>query len=116
MYGAQGAYGGGYGRVNYGGGMGMMLPMGGMTMGGVFGGTYMFSGGAPQFQTRMEGLTDGELAQAKDATINIQGSMIKEMDICCLICTIIWGSLLILPIFFMCCDWWKAMAWPLYSL
>jgi hypothetical protein len=34
----------------------------------------------------------------------------------CILCTTIWGSILIFPLFFMCCDWWKRIAYPSYNI
>ena len=31
-------------------------------------------------------------------------------------CTIIWGSILIFPIFFMCCNWWIKCTYPAWNI
>jgi hypothetical protein len=31
-------------------------------------------------------------------------------------CTIIWGSFIILPLFFICCDWWKRCTFPAFDI
>jgi len=33
-----------------------------------------------------------------------------------LMCTAIWGGIIIIPIFFMCCDWWKRCTFPAFSI
>lgn len=51
-----------------------------------------------------------------DANINVTGSQIQAMNNCSLMCTIIWGSIIILPLFFMCCDWWKRCTYPAFNI
>ena len=93
-----------------------MLAIGNMNFGGSFNGTYMFSGPAPQLQTRMETLTNSELQTTRDANITLIGTQVQGMGTCCFVCTIIWGSILIIPLFFMCCDWWQRMVYPAYDV
>ena len=96
---------------NYGGNMGGgNIPMGGMNS------TYMFSGNPLQFQTRMETATEPEIMGLKDANINLTGIPVSSMNFLCLCCTILWGSCLIFPLFFMCCDWWRAIVYPSYQV
>jgi hypothetical protein len=38
------------------------------------------------------------------------------MDTCCLVFTIIFGSIFCPLLFIMCCDWWKKIAYPLYEI
>lgn len=38
------------------------------------------------------------------------------MDTCCLYSTIISGSILVFPLFFFCCDWWKRKVNVLYNV
>lgn len=33
-----------------------------------------------------------------------------------MICTVLWGSLLIFPLCFMCCDWWMRMTYPSFDV
>lgn len=33
-----------------------------------------------------------------------------------LMCTVIWGSIIILPLCFMCCDWWKRCTYAAYTI
>ena len=33
-----------------------------------------------------------------------------------MMCTIIWGSIVIFPLFFMCCDWWKKCTYAAYEI
>lgn len=32
------------------------------------------------------------------------------------VCTIIWGSILLFPLFFICCGWWKRCVYPAYEI
>ncbi len=38
------------------------------------------------------------------------------MNTCGLMCTAIWGGIIILPLFFMCCDWWKQCVYPAWDI
>ena len=44
------------------------------------------------------------------------GVEIKEMSMMSYMCTLIWGSLIILPLFFMCCGWWKRCTYAVYDI
>lgn len=44
------------------------------------------------------------------------GSQIQAMNTCSLMCTIIWGSLLIFPLCFMCMDWWKRCTYAAFQI
>ncbi len=39
--------------------------------------------------------------------IDIAGTILQTFNMCCWITTIICGSVLLIPLFFFCCDWWK---------
>ncbi len=34
----------------------------------------------------------------------------------CLFCTVFWGSIIIIPLFFMCCDWWMRIAYASFEV
>lgn len=57
-----------------------------------------------------------ELAKYRSLRINITGTMIKTNNICCFWNTVIWGSIFLFPLFFICCDWWKKIVNKLYSV
>jgi len=38
------------------------------------------------------------------------------MSMCSYLCTLIWGSIIILPLFFMCMGWWKRCTYPIYDI
>ena len=38
------------------------------------------------------------------------------MNTCALMCTVIWGGIILIPIFFMCCDWWRNCVYPAYDI
>lgn len=38
------------------------------------------------------------------------------MNMCSYMCTLIWGSFIILPLFFMCMDWWKRCTFPAWTI
>jgi len=31
-------------------------------------------------------------------------------------CTVIWGGIIILPLFFLCMDWWKRCTFPAFTI
>ena len=102
--------------------MGMGMGMGGMAMmgmaggGGLFNNVFMFNGNAIGLQTRLESLTPAETSTVREATINCTGTQLTEMNTLCLVCTILWGSFLIFPLCFMCCDWWMSLTYPAFDV
>ena len=48
--------------------------------------------------------------------INISGNQIKAANVACYCATIIIGSIIIFPFFFMCCSWWQRMVNVVYSI
>lgn len=101
--------------------MQMQLQMGmplGMNMGGLgnFANMFMYSGNAVGLQCKLEGLSYQEAQVYREATINCMGNQIKEVNTCCIVCTGIWGGILIFPICFMCCNWWKKIAMPAFEI
>mgnify|MGYP003338793558 CR=1 FL=1 len=38
------------------------------------------------------------------------------MNVLCFVCTILWGSILLFPLCFMCCDWWMKMVYSSYEV
>ena len=51
-----------------------------------------------------------------DANISVTGTEIQAMSMASYLCTIIWASIIILPIFFLCMDWWKRCTFPAYTI
>jgi hypothetical protein len=41
---------------------------------------------------------------------------VQAMNMMSYLCTMIWGSLIILPLFFLCMDWWKRCTYPIYTI
>lgn len=54
--------------------------------------------------------------QISEATIVVSGTSLKAANPTVLTCTIAWGSILIFPLFFMCCDWWVKCVSPAFSI
>ena len=48
--------------------------------------------------------------------ITLRGLKTKSAHSCCFTLTLMLGIFLILPLFFMCCEWWKKIQYPLYEL
>lgn len=61
-------------------------------------------------------LTQPELDKIKSLRINITGSQIKNVDSCCFYTTIVAGGIVVFPLFFLCCDWWKRKVNKLYNV
>ena len=57
-------------------------------------------------------MNDPQAPTIKDINVTLHGKQVENPGTLCLICTIIWGSILIFPLFFMCCTWWKKMVYP----
>ena len=113
MYGGD-EYSQGYGGAYHGAGMGGMGMMA-MNMGApmIMNGTYMFAGPCISFETRApEVMTDPQAQTIKDINVTLNGNQVTSFGTCCFICTIIWGSILIFPLCFMCCEWWKKRVYP----
>jgi hypothetical protein len=93
--------------------MGMGMGMGSMNM--MNNPNYFFfAGNSLSLQTRLETMTDEEINRMSDASITVTGIEIKPVSMMSLMCTTIWGSILIFPMFFMCCGWWKRCTYAIY--
>ena len=51
-----------------------------------------------------------------DANITVTGTRIKEASMGCYLATIICASIVLFPLFFMCCGWWKRIVSEAYSI
>ena len=47
---------------------------------------------------------------------SVIGMQIKSMKIIGLVCTIIWGSIFIIPLIFLCMDWWKKCIYAAFTV
>lgn len=56
------------------------------------------------------------MSKYKSIRINITGNVIKNANVCCFWNTVIWGSIFLFPLFFICCDWWKKAVNRLFSV
>jgi hypothetical protein len=86
-------------------GMGMMNPS-----------VFMFSGNSLSLQSRLDSLTDADCERFIDANVTTSGVEVQAMSMMSLMCTMIWGSLLIFPLCFMCCSWWKRCTYPAFTI
>jgi hypothetical protein len=50
------------------------------------------------------------------ANLTIVGTKMKGGNTCCFLLTILLGSFCIIPLFFLCCMWWKKIVYPEYTL
>ncbi len=41
---------------------------------------------------------------------------VKTISLWSYMCTIIWGSIIIIPLFFLCMDWWKRCTFPAHTI
>jgi len=93
-----------------GGGMGMGMGM------GMNPSMFMFVGNAISLEGRLDSLGDDQIMGIQQATINATGTQLKAMSMMGLLCTAIWGGIIIIPLFFMCMDWWKKCVYPAFTI
>ena len=77
---------------------------------------FYFMGNAMALETRLDAMTPEELTLFVDANITVTGIQIKPSDMCCYCCTIIWGSIVLFPLCFICCGWWKKIVYPAFDI
>ena len=98
------------GNLGFGAGLGMSIGMG-MTPN-----TFLFMGNALSLQTRIESLKDEEIEKIADISISVSGTQVQSMNMASYLCTIIWGSIIIFPLFFLCMGWWKRCTYPAFTI
>lgn len=97
--------------------MNAMMGMGmGMGMGMMNPNVFMFAGNSLSLQSRLDSITDAECERFIDANITATGVEAQTMNMWSFMCTMIWGSIIIIPLFFMCCDWWKRCTYPAFTI
>lgn len=104
------AMGGGMAGMNMAGMMGMA------GAGGMFNNMFMYHGNPIGLQTRLDQINTQANSNIREATISCTGTQVSETNVCCIICTAIWGGILIFPMCFMCCDWWKRIAYASFNV
>ena len=52
----------------------------------------------------------------KQYNITLIGEKTKSYDKCCLTATIILGIIFLVPLLFLCCQWFKRKVYPMYEL
>ncbi len=52
----------------------------------------------------------------KSLRINISGAILQSFNMCCWVSTIVFGSIFLFPLFFVCCDWWKRKALQTFTV
>ena len=78
---------------------------------------YYYKGNAGSFELKVSEINnDSKASTVRDASININGNQLTGFGLCCLIVTIVFGCILIFPLFFMCCDWWRRKVYPTFSI
>jgi hypothetical protein len=97
-------------------GLTMGLGMGIGTGGIVSNGQLVLRGNCMTIESYMDNLRTNSQAQIFNAQIIITGNQIHELNQSCLIATIVGGSFIIIPIFFMCCGWWKKIVYPAFEV
>ena len=61
-------------------------------------------------------MSDETLHALVDANITITGTQIQEASTASVLCVMIWGSLIILPLFLLCFDPWKRCTYPAFDI
>lgn len=69
--------------------------------------SFRFSGKPLSLLSRLAALPDEEIHKITDAHLIITGKQIQGVNKSAYMATVIGASLILLPLFFMCCDWWK---------
>jgi hypothetical protein len=67
-------------------------------------------------QVRLEAMSDEEVNRMVDANITVSGIEVRPFNITSYICTLVWGSILLFPLFFVCCSWWRRCTLPIYEV
>lgn len=96
-----------------------MVPMAGTEMGVMSDQASMGSYGQSPMLPNMIGVgmvPPNPNAPMQQANLTIVGAKTKAGSQCCIISTIMAGACCIFPLCFMCCAWWKQIAYPLYEL
>lgn len=83
---------------------------------GVAGNNLTFYGSEAALITRLKNLTPAEYQQIQECTINVFGTKIQAYNSVVSCCIILWASLLIFPLFFLCCEWYKRLTEPGFSV
>ena len=78
--------------------------------------TYVFSGNSGSIETKAQEIDPDTFSKYKSLRFNITGTCVQSYSACCFWGTIIIGSILIFPIFFLCCDWWKRRAYQIHVI
>lgn len=94
--------------------MNMMPPPNVMMQDALFGGMPPMIPGSIPMQSVMT--TQGNEFSIQQANITLVGTKSKAVNNWCHVLTIMSGLILIFPLFFMCCMWWKKIVYPTYDL
>lgn len=68
------------------------------------------------FQGKSDALTTEQAQSATQINFTITGQKVQAKGDFCYCFTILAGSFLILPLLFMCCQWWKNIVHPKFAL
>ena len=77
---------------------------------------FFFNGTSLSLQARLDGMSDEEANRIVDATIVVTGREVQALNTTGFLCTFIWGSIIIIPLFFMCCNWWRRCVLAAYDI
>lgn len=69
--------------------------------------TFRFTGKPLSLASRLVAMKDEDLQKITDAHITITGQQIQPVNKAAYMATMLGGSLILIPLFFTCCDWWK---------
>lgn len=100
-------------HIRTGGFDGLNRGLGMVGMGNKF---FYFEGNSLSLQARIDSLTDEDVSGIVDAQIKVTGVEIQSMNNWSMMCTMIWGSIIILPLLFLCMDWWRRCTLPAFSI
>jgi hypothetical protein len=79
-------------------------------------GMLTMSGSEIMFYGKSDSFTFEQSQSVTQINLTIAGQKVQSKGNCCHLLTFGFGSLLIFPLLFMCCQWWKNIVHPKYAL
>lgn len=77
---------------------------------------FMYSGNWKGLEAKLKELTPNDLANFREISIHCTGDEVKKYNKCCMIATACCGGILVLPLAFMFCNWWKKIVYPAFEI
>ena len=78
--------------------------------------SFNFEGNSISLMGKIDSLTDEEISRIAFVKITVLGIKVKSMNDCCILWTVLAAFLFIIPLFVVCCSWWKKIARPTFEI